>query len=65
LEKKLLKKSKMGTKIKAPGTAQEDLAPGPKVTKGRAQASTSGNNKERGSNAADGVASQAKKRPHK
>jgi hypothetical protein len=47
----------MDTKKKAPGTAQDDPAPGPKITKGRAQASTSGSNKEKGPNAADGVAS--------
>jgi hypothetical protein len=65
LEKRLLRKNKMDTKKKAPGTTQEASAPGPKIAKGKTQASSSGSNKERGTNATDGVASQAKKRPHK
>jgi hypothetical protein len=65
LEKRLLRKNKLETKRKAPGAATESTAPGPKVAKGKAQASSSGSSKDRGANVTDGVASQAKKRPHK
>jgi hypothetical protein len=65
LEKRLLRKNKLDSKKKAPGAAMEAPAQGSKLAKGKTQANSSGSSKEKGANATDGVASQAKKRPHK
>jgi hypothetical protein len=65
LEKRLLRKNKLESKKKAPGAAIEATAQGSKIAKGKAQANSSGSSKDKGTNATDGVASQAKKRPHK
>jgi hypothetical protein len=65
LEKKLLRKSKLDSKKKAPGVVTEVPAQGSKLAKGKAQANSSGNSKDKGAYVTDGVASQAKKRPHK
>jgi hypothetical protein len=65
LEKRLLRKNKLESKKKAPGAAIEATAQRSKIAKGKAQVSSSGSSKDKGTNATDGVASQAKKRPHK
>jgi hypothetical protein len=61
LEKRLQKRNKLEASKKAPGPAQDIAAPANKITRGKAQASSSGSSKEKGTCATVGVASQAKK----